>query len=94
VNDLESVATHVREIDGPVNVVVGLGASTLTVAGLRSAGVARISLGGSIARAALGFIRESAQELLERGTLSFADRQIPQGELNSLFARNERALRP
>jgi 2-methylisocitrate lyase-like PEP mutase family enzyme len=93
VNDLETIATHVREIDGPVNVVIGLGASTLTVAELRSAGVARISLGGSIARAALGFIRESARELLDRGTLNFVDRQIPQGELNTIFAANERALR-
>jgi 2-methylisocitrate lyase-like PEP mutase family enzyme len=48
--------------------------------------VARISLGGSIARAALGFVRDSARELLDRGTLTFAERQIPQGELNKLFA--------
>jgi 2-methylisocitrate lyase-like PEP mutase family enzyme len=86
VNDLDSIATLVREIDGPLNVVMGLGATSLTVAALRSVGVARISLGGSIARAALGFVRESARELLEAGTTTFAERQIPQAELNALFS--------
>lgn len=90
VNDLESIATLVTEIDGPLNVVIGLGNTNLTVDALRSAGVARISLGGSIARAALGYVRQSARELLERGTLTFAEVQIPQSELNALFARFER----
>ncbi|MFF7656843.1 isocitrate lyase/phosphoenolpyruvate mutase family protein [Streptomyces sp. NPDC007983] len=88
VNDLASITTLVAEVDGPLNVVMGLGATSLTADALRSAGVARLSLGGSIARAALGFVRDSARELLERGTLTFADAQIPQGELNELFARD------
>ena len=60
---------------------------------LRSVGVARMSLGGSIARAALGFVRQSARELLERGTLTFANTQISQRELNTLFAKHERATK-
>jgi len=72
-----------------LNVVMGLGRTALTVAGLRSCGVARISLGGSIARAVLGFVRQGARELIEHGTLGFADIQIPQHELNVLFARRE-----
>lgn len=90
VNDLESITSLVAEVDGPLNVVMGLGATSLTADALRSAGVARLSLGGSIARAALGFVRDSARELLERGTLTFAEGQIPQGELNELFARDRR----
>jgi 2-methylisocitrate lyase-like PEP mutase family enzyme len=93
VNDLGSIATLVREIDGPLNVVMGLGTTTLTVAALRSAGVTRMSLGGSIARATLGFVRESARELLERGTVTFAGIQIPQRELSAVFARRERAAK-
>jgi 2-methylisocitrate lyase-like PEP mutase family enzyme len=88
VNDPELVAELVREIDAPLNAVMGLGDTTLTVAALRSAGVARISLGGSIARAVMGLIRDSARELLERGTLSFAEAQVPQAELNALFAKH------
>jgi 2-methylisocitrate lyase-like PEP mutase family enzyme len=90
VNDIQSIATLVRAIEGPLNVVIGLGSNTLTVAMLRAAGVARISLGGSIARSALGFVRRSARELLERGTLEFADIQISQNELNTLFAQRRR----
>lgn len=87
----KTIATLVNEIDGPLNVVMGLGDTTLTVAALRTVGVVRISLGGSIARAALGFVRESARELLERGTLTFADTQISQSELNAVFAKHERS---
>jgi 2-methylisocitrate lyase-like PEP mutase family enzyme len=88
VNDLDTVRTLVREIAGPLNVVLGLGTSTLTVADLQAAGVTRISLGGSIARAALGFVRKAAQEIQTTGTITFAADQIPQGELNELFARH------
>ena len=88
VNDLATITTLVAEVNGPLNVVMGLGATSLTADALRSAGVARLSLGGSIARAALGFVRDSARELLERGTLTFAEGQIPQGELNELFTRD------
>jgi 2-methylisocitrate lyase-like PEP mutase family enzyme len=86
VTDLDTIGILVREIDGPLNVVLGLGTSTLTVGDLRSAGVTRISLGGSIARAALGLVRRAAQELLTTGTIDFAADQIPQAELNDLFA--------
>jgi 2-methylisocitrate lyase-like PEP mutase family enzyme len=87
VNDLDTIKTLVKEIDGPLNVVLGLGSSTLTTGEVLTAGVVRISLGGSIARAALGFIRRSAEELLTHGTLNFAKDQLPQAELNHLFAR-------
>jgi 2-methylisocitrate lyase-like PEP mutase family enzyme len=90
-NDLTTITTIVRELNGPLNVVMGLGSSVLTVAGLRAAGVTRISLGGTIARAALGFVRRSARELIERGTLDFADGQISHPELTALFASYERA---
>lgn len=85
VNGLEAISTLVREIGGPLNVVMGLGPTDLAVADLRAAGVARVSLGGSIARAALGLVRDAARELLDHGTATFAETQIPQGELNALF---------
>ncbi|MEV8371217.1 isocitrate lyase/phosphoenolpyruvate mutase family protein [Kribbella sp. NPDC056861] len=86
VTELSAITTLVKEIDGPLNVVLGLGTSSLTTHQLLDAGVQRISLGGSIARAALGFVRAAAAELQQHGTISFADNQIPQGELNELFA--------
>lgn len=89
VNDLERIARLVKEIDGPLNVVMGLGSTGLNADSLGAAGVVRLSLGGSIARAALGFVRQGARELKELGTLTFASVQIPQGELNALFARRD-----
>jgi 2-methylisocitrate lyase-like PEP mutase family enzyme len=93
VNDLDTIANLVKEIEGPLNVVIGLGTSTLTTHDLLAAGVTRISLGGSIARAALAFIRASAQELQTEGTITFAENQIPQRELNTLFAKHSSAGR-
>jgi 2-methylisocitrate lyase-like PEP mutase family enzyme len=89
VNDRETISTLVREVNGPLNVVLGLTGAALSVADLRATGVTRISLGGSIARAALGFVRRAAQELVEHGTIDFADLQISQGDLNNLFVRRE-----
>ncbi len=85
--DLETVRTLVREIDGAVNVVLGWTSAQFTVPSLLDAGVKRISLGGSMARSALGFVRGCARELRDHGTIGFAAGQIGQRELNSLFLR-------
>ena len=86
VSDLESIHTLAREINGPLNMVMGLGNADNTTGALLDAGVQRISLGGSIARAAMGFVRQAARELKATGSLSFARDQIPHGELNRIFA--------
>lgn len=86
VADIETVRTLVKEAGALVNIVTGLRAP-LAVTELLDAGVARISLGGAIARAALGFVRQSVRELVERGTLGFAAGQLPGRELNALFTR-------
>lgn len=90
VADLDTVRAVVKESGAPVNIVTGLRAP-LAVADLLDAGVARISLGGAIARAALGFVRQSVRELSEQGTLGFAAGQLPGRELNALFTRARQA---
>jgi 2-methylisocitrate lyase-like PEP mutase family enzyme len=90
-SDLGTIRMLVREIAGPLNVVMGLGTAEGNARDLLTAGVARISLGGSIARSALGFVRRCAEELRARGTIVFAQGQIGQGELNALFARSRAA---
>lgn len=86
VTDPADIAQLVAEVDGPINVVMGLGNAENTTGKLLDAGVQRISLGGSIARAALAFVRRCAEELMGPGSIGFAAGQIPQGELNALFA--------
>ena len=87
VTEPADIAALVAGIDGPINVVMGLGNAANTTTALLNAGVQRISLGGSIARSALAFVRHCAEELLGPGTIGFAAGQIPQSELNALFSR-------
>jgi 2-methylisocitrate lyase-like PEP mutase family enzyme len=74
--DIESVKKICRSVSIPVNVVVGLCASTYTVEDLSSVGVRRISTGGSLARAALGEMIRAAQELKDCGTFEYSERAI------------------
>jgi 2-methylisocitrate lyase-like PEP mutase family enzyme len=74
----------VRELDGPLNVVMGL-TGALSVDDLRELGVRRVTVGGSIARAMYRHLIDAAQELFERGTFDYAANQIPQDELNGIF---------
>jgi 2-methylisocitrate lyase-like PEP mutase family enzyme len=87
VADATRARTLVREIAGPLNLVVGLNESASSARALIDVGVKRISVGGSIARAVLGLVRQAAIELREQGTVGYAKGQVPHGELNALFER-------
>src|SRR3954447_13866731 len=67
--DLADIRQVVESVDRPVNVLALPGAPP--VSELASAGVARISVGGAFAFAALGAAADAARELLERGTYGF-----------------------
>lgn len=88
--DATTIGTLVRELDGPLNVVMGLTGNALSLADLRALGVRRVTVGGSIARAMYGHLLRAARELAEQGTFTYADDQIPQNELNELFQRPDR----
>ena len=83
--DATTIGTLVRELDGPLNVVMGLTGGTLSLDDLRELGVRRVTVGGSIARAMYRHLLSAARELADRGTFSYADDQIPQSDLNQLF---------
>ena len=68
-SDPGQIESVVRAVDRPVNVL--LRPNGPSVARLAAAGVARISLGGTFYRVALGAAREAARELLEAGTTGF-----------------------
>lgn len=86
IKDAETIAALVREVDGPITVVMGLTGNAFTVSQLERLGVKRISIGGSLARSALGLVRRAAQEMLQHGSFGFAEQQIPDAELCSFFA--------
>lgn len=86
VKDPETIAGLVREIDGPINVVMGLAENPLTIAELAALGVKRVSIGGSLTRATFGLIRRAAAEMREQGTFNFAEEQVPDDELCRFFS--------
>jgi 2-methylisocitrate lyase-like PEP mutase family enzyme len=68
--DIGDIRQLVREVDRPVNVLAIGGAPP--VPELAEAGVARISVGGAFAFAALGALVEAATELRDHGTYGYA----------------------
>jgi 2-methylisocitrate lyase-like PEP mutase family enzyme len=71
-SDLADIRTLVASVDRPVNVLAIPGGPS--VPELAEAGVARISVGGAFAFAALGAVVEAAQELQAQGTYSYTAR--------------------
>lgn len=86
VRDLQLIRDLVAAADGPINVVMGLSGTTFNLDQLREAGVRRISIGGSLARAALALVRDAAHEMRHNGSFGFAERQIADGELSRMFS--------
>ncbi|WP_342649538.1 isocitrate lyase/phosphoenolpyruvate mutase family protein [Pseudomonas sp. REB1044] len=71
----------------PVNVLMGLAGVPLGVNQLQDLGVRRISVGSSLARAALGAFQRAALEIRDQGTFSYADQAMPFDALNDLLRR-------
>jgi 2-methylisocitrate lyase-like PEP mutase family enzyme len=68
----EDIRHVVESVDRPVNVLARGGAPS--VSELAQLGVARVSVGGAFAFAALGALVESARELREQGTYGYFER--------------------
>jgi 2-methylisocitrate lyase-like PEP mutase family enzyme len=65
---------------------MGLKGAAYHVEELASAGVKRISVGGSFARAALGAFLRAAREVKERGTFTYAADALPHAEAHRYMA--------
>jgi 2-methylisocitrate lyase-like PEP mutase family enzyme len=87
----EDIATVVRSVDRPVNVIMGLQGLQLTLAELSELGVKRISVGSALSRVALTAFVNAAREMKERGTFSFADDAIKYAEFNAAFSQQRAA---
>jgi 2-methylisocitrate lyase-like PEP mutase family enzyme len=84
VEDGETIRRLATAIPGPLNIVAGL-ANTIDAPTLFSLGVRRVSLGGSLARAALTVLERAGRELLDTGTLGFLDGALGYGDLQRRF---------
>jgi 2-methylisocitrate lyase-like PEP mutase family enzyme len=90
VSDIELMQRLVREIDAPLNIVMGLGTTSGNAGAILRTGVQRISLGGTFARSALGFVRASARELRDQGSIGFASGQLSGTWLNALLTGSKK----
>ncbi|WP_079436101.1 isocitrate lyase/phosphoenolpyruvate mutase family protein [Zoogloea sp. LCSB751] len=83
---VEDIATLVREVDRPVNVIMGFQGVQLDLQSLAALGVRRISVGGSLARAAYGALLRAGWELRDAGTFGYAAEAISGRDMNALMA--------
>ncbi len=67
----ETIATLVKEIDAPINILSNpgnAGGVPLSVRELQDLGVARLSLGSGLMKGTLALMKKVADELSEQGT--------------------------
>lgn len=82
----EDIATVLREIDRPLNVLFGVPGMTLGTADLLDLGVQRISTGGALARAAIGAFLRAATALRDEGRPDYVAGAAAHADLNRLFS--------
>lgn len=81
----EDIAAVLREVDRPLNVLIGFADMDLGAGDLIAMGVKRVSVGGSLARAALSAFLWAATELRDHGSSSYFEDAIGGSLLNKLF---------
>jgi len=84
--DIDAIRSVCAALDKPVNVVMGLTGAAFSVDQLGAAGVTRISVGGSFARAALGGLMRAAQEVIGQGTFTYAADAVSNADAQALMS--------
>lgn len=84
VRDLQVISRLVRELQHPVNILAGPGSPPISE--LQKIGVARVTLGSSPMRAALGLVRRIAHELQSTGTYSSLEDAPSHVEVNKILS--------
>jgi 2-methylisocitrate lyase-like PEP mutase family enzyme len=83
---LDAIRLVCASVPKPVNVLMGLKGAMYTVEEIAAAGAKRISVGGSLARAALGALMRAAREMKDKGTFTYAQDAIPHAEVDGYMA--------
>jgi 2-methylisocitrate lyase-like PEP mutase family enzyme len=88
---LDAIRTVCAEVaPRPVNVLAGMKGANFPLAELEAVGVRRISVGGALARAALGALLRAGREMKEKGTFTFVDEAAPSVEVNGIMTDRSR----
>lgn len=82
-----------RTLSRPFNYVAGVGPTRFSLDHLRDIGVRRVTLGTSLARAALTAALRAAREVFEHGTFQYLDGVCTVGEINNFIGPKSAAAR-
>ena len=83
----QDIAAVVSSLDRPVNVLMGMAGVPHTLGSLARLGVKRVSVGGALARAALGALLRAGREMREHGSFTFTDEAASFREISAMFRR-------
>ncbi len=83
--EADHIATIVRSVDRPVNVLMGAAGVRLDLARLSAMGVRRVSVGGALYRAAFGAMLRAAREMHDQGTFAFTADAASYREISALI---------
>ncbi|SHH54944.1 isocitrate lyase/PEP mutase family protein [Marivita hallyeonensis] len=86
---IDAIRTVCDALEKPVNVVMGLQGQSYSVSDLSEAGVTRISVGGSFARAAFGALIRAAEEVKSHGTFTYAKDAVPDAEIAHMMSQEQ-----
>ncbi|MTI10890.1 isocitrate lyase/PEP mutase family protein [Curvivirga aplysinae] len=89
---LEAIRIVCNSVNKPVNVVMGLSGPTFTLDELQNAGVKRVSVGGSFARAALGALYNAAKEIKTFGTFDYSRDAMPHSKVMQFMSESTRQM--
>jgi len=81
----DEIATLVKSLDRPVNVIAALQGFPISLSELSELGVRRISVGSALARAAYGAFLRAAEEMKNSGTFDFSDQAVSYRDLSVMF---------
>jgi 2-methylisocitrate lyase-like PEP mutase family enzyme len=87
---LAAIREVCASVSKPVNVVMGLKGAAWSVEELAGAGVKRVSVGGSLARAALGAFMRAAREVKDKGTFTYAADAMPHAVAQGYMEKSRR----
>src|SRR5580704_12193368 len=86
---LDAIKQVCTAVNKPVNVLMGLKGATYSVGELAAAGAKRISVGGSLARVAIGAFVRAAHEMKDNGTFTFAADAISHADISAYMAKTK-----
>jgi 2-methylisocitrate lyase-like PEP mutase family enzyme len=81
----EDIATVLKSVDRPLNVLMALQGSELDLQTLSAMGVRRVSVGSALCRAALGAFLRAAREMREHGTFTYAAAAVKFKDISELL---------